>query len=71
MSLVALPVAGAGGREVFVNPRHVVCLLDAGPRRTQIVTTGLSAEASISLIVELSATDTARRLGLAADSPMS
>jgi hypothetical protein len=67
MPLIALPVAGAGGREVFVNPQHVVCLLDAGPRRTQIVTTGLSAEASISLIVELSAADTALRLGLAAE----
>jgi hypothetical protein len=65
MSLIALPVAGAGGREVFVNPRHVVCLLDAGPRRTQIVTTALAAEASISLIVELSVTETAHRLGLA------
>lgn len=65
MLLVALPVAGAGGREVFVNPRHVVCLLDSGPSRTQIVTTGLSAEASISLVVELPAVETARRLGLA------
>jgi hypothetical protein len=65
MSLIALPVAGAGGREVFVNPRHVVCLLDAGPRRTQIVTTALAAETSISLIVELTLSETAHRLGLA------
>jgi phage-related tail fiber protein len=38
---------------VFVNPEHVVCLMDAGSGRTQVVTTGLSGEASISLVVDL------------------
>ena len=53
MQLIAFQVAGSGGRQVHVNPEHVVCLIDTGEGRTQIVTTGLSGEASISLIVEL------------------
>ena len=52
MQLVAFQVAGSGGRQVHVNPDHVVCLIDTGEARTQIVTTGLSGEASISLIVD-------------------
>jgi len=46
-------VAGSGGRPVYINPDQVVCVLDAGDGRTQVVTTGLSGEASISLIVDL------------------
>ena len=45
-------MAGGGGREVNVNPEHVVCVLDVGENRTQIVTTGLSNAASMSLVVE-------------------
>ena len=63
MQFVALPVAGAGGREVLVNPEQVVCLLDVGERRTQIITTGLSNEASISVIVSLNLGDVGLRLG--------
>lgn len=50
--LVRFPVAGGGGREVLVNPEQVVCVLDVGGDRSQIVTTGLSGEHSMSLIVE-------------------
>jgi hypothetical protein len=53
MRLISFKVAGSGGRPVFVNPEHVVCLMDAGSNRTQIVTTGLSGETSISLVVDL------------------
>lgn len=49
-------LAGGGGRLVHVNPEHVVCVLDVGENRAQIVTTGLSNEASMSLIVEASQT---------------
>ena len=47
MQFVALPVAGSGGREVLINPEQVVCILDAGDARTQIVTTGLSIRETI------------------------
>ena len=50
--LIGFPVAGGGGREVYVNPDQVVCVLDIGGDRSQIVTTGLSGETSMSLIVE-------------------
>lgn len=63
MQFVALPVAGAGGREVLVNPEQVVCLMDAGDNRTQIVTTGLSSDASISVIVALGMREVGLRLG--------
>ncbi len=53
MQLIAFRVAGGGGRHVHVNPAQVVCLLEAGEGRTQIVTTGLSGESSISLVVEM------------------
>ena len=62
MRLVRLPVAGAGGRPVIVNAMQVVCVIDIGDKRSQIVTTGLSGEASISLMVELSAGEVADRL---------
>lgn len=52
VQLIGFRLAGGGGREVHVNPEHVVCVLDAGERRAQIVTTGLSNETSMSLIVE-------------------
>lgn len=50
--LIGFPVAGGGGREVYVNPEQVVCVLDIGGDRSQIVTTGLSGQTSMSLIVE-------------------
>jgi hypothetical protein len=52
VQLTGFRLAGGGGREVHINPAHVVCVLDVGERRAQIVTTGLSNEASMSLIVE-------------------
>lgn len=67
MPYVRLPMAGSTDREVFVNPAQVVCLLDEGPRRTQIVTTGLSSAASITLLVGLAAHEVARRLDAAGE----
>ena len=55
-------MAGGGGREVNVNPEHVVCVLDVGENRTQIVTTGLSNAASMSLVVEASYAAVLQRL---------
>jgi hypothetical protein len=59
VQLIGFRLAGGGGREVHVNPEQVVCIMDVGvcimdvgERRTQIVTTGLSGETSMSLIVE-------------------
>ncbi len=52
MQLIVFRIAGGGGRLVHINPDHVVCLLEAGEGRTQIVTTGLTGESSMSLIVE-------------------
>jgi hypothetical protein len=52
LRLVGFPVAGSGGRQVHVNPEQVVLVLDVGGDRAQIVTTGLSGESSMSLIVE-------------------
>ena len=51
MRLVELPEAG--GQGLYVNPEQVVCLIEAGKNRTQIVTTGLSGQSSISLIAAL------------------
>lgn len=51
MQLVELPEVG--DRVLYVNPEQVVCLIEAGRNRTQIVTTGLSGESSMSLIVAL------------------
>ena len=62
MQLIAFKVAGSGGRPVYVNPEHVVCLMDGGDNRTQIVTTGLSGEHSISLVVDLNPATVAERL---------
>ena len=66
MRLIAFKVAGSGGRPVYVNPEHVVCLMDNGGGRTQIVTTGLSGEHSISLVVVLDPGAVAERLQAAA-----
>ena len=52
LRLIGFPIAGGGGRAVHVNPEQVVCVLDLGEGRAQIVTTGLSGETSMSLIVE-------------------
>jgi hypothetical protein len=57
-----MPLAGAGGRAVHVNPEQVVCLVDLGERRTQLVTTGLQGETSISLTLELTVAEAADRL---------
>jgi hypothetical protein len=65
MTYIALPMAGSAEREVFVNPEQVVCLVDDGARRTQVVTTGLSSSASITLIVGLPVHEVARRLEMA------
>ncbi|HSV02941.1 MAG TPA: hypothetical protein VLI41_07010 [Phenylobacterium sp.] len=62
MKLIPMPLAGAGGRNVYVNPSQVVCLIDLGDRRTQLVTTGLQGESSISLLLELSPPEAARLL---------
>lgn len=56
VQLTGFRLAGGGGRQVHINPEHVVCVLDVGENRAQIVTTGLSNEASMSLIVEASQT---------------
>ena len=64
MQMVAFPIAGSGGREVLINPEHVVCLMDLGEERTQIVTTGLSGAASMSLVVEVKIHEVARRLAV-------
>ncbi len=52
MSLVRFQLSG-GGEHAFVNPDMVVCLMHAGPQRTQVVTAGLATEASITLIVAM------------------
>jgi putative Ca2+/H+ antiporter (TMEM165/GDT1 family) len=52
MRLISFLVAGGGGRGVYVNPEQVVCLVDMGEDRTQLVTTGLSGSSSMSLVVE-------------------
>ena len=62
MRMFSFHMAGGGGRRVHVNPEHVVCLVDAGEDRTQIVTTGLSGTTSISLIVEAHPDEVARTL---------
>lgn len=62
LRLVSFPIAGGGGRQVHINPEQVVCVMDVGLTRTQIITTGLSAQSSISLIVEVSPDLVAREL---------
>jgi hypothetical protein len=67
--LVRLPVAGAAGRPIIVNAEQVVCIVDVGDKRSQVITTGLSGETSISLMVELSASEVADRLEAAVRPP--
>ena len=52
VKLVGLPLAGSAGGQVFVNPDQVVCLMEVGSNRTQVVTTGLATESSITLMVD-------------------
>jgi hypothetical protein len=66
LRLVGFPIASGGGRQVHVNPEQVVCVLDVGGDRSQIVTTGLSGEASMSLIVERRLDAVVRDLGAVA-----
>jgi len=66
--LVGFPVAGGGGRRVHINPLQVVCVMDIGDSRTQVVTTGLSGETSMSLILEASQPTVVRALEAFADS---
>jgi hypothetical protein len=55
-------MAGGGGRRVHINPEQVVCLVDMGEDRTQVVTTGLSGATSMTLIVEGAHDEIARTL---------
>jgi hypothetical protein len=65
MRLVEFPTAGSGGRTVHLNPEQVVCLMDSGEGRTQVVTTGLSGETSMSIIVAMKPDEVARKLSYA------
>jgi predicted RNA-binding protein with EMAP domain len=62
MNLVSLPIAGSGGRPVLVNPEQVVCIVDLGESRSQVVTTGLQGQTSMTLVVALPPKDVARIL---------
>jgi hypothetical protein len=62
MRLVSLTLAGSGGRLVHINPKQVVCVMDMGDGRSQLVTTGLSGETSISLLVDMSSDAVAKLL---------
>jgi hypothetical protein len=61
-ALIQFPLAGSGGENAYVNPAMVVCLMQAGRERTQVVTAGLAGEASISIIVPLEIHQVAARL---------
>ena len=65
MHLISLPVAGSGGRKVYVNPEQVVCVVDMGENRAQIVTTGLSGEASMTILVALAPEAVMKEMGAA------
>lgn len=62
MRMFSFLMAGSGGRRVHINPEQVVCLVDMGDERTQIVTTGLSGATSMSLIVETPVEEVSRAL---------
>jgi hypothetical protein len=62
MLMFSFLMAGSGGRRVHINPEQVVCLVDMGDERTQIVTTGLSGATSMSLIVETPVEEVSRTL---------
>jgi hypothetical protein len=62
MSLISFRLAGSGGEDAYVNPDLVVCLMQAGQNRTQVVTAGLAGETSISIVVAMELHDVAARL---------
>lgn len=62
MCLVSFRLAGSGGEDAYVNPDMVVCLMQAGHGRTQVVTAGLTGESSITIVVALDLHETAARL---------
>jgi hypothetical protein len=62
MSLISFRLAGSGGEDAYVNPNLVVCLMQAGQNRTQVVTAGLAGETSISIVVAMELHDVAARL---------
>lgn len=62
MSLIPFRLGGSGGEEAYVNPDMVVCLMQAGLQRTQVVTAGLAGETSISIVVAMELHDVAARL---------
>jgi len=64
MPLIPFRLAGSGGEEAYVNPAMVVCIMQAGHNRTQVVTAGLAGEHSISLVVAMQMHDVAARLNL-------
>ena len=62
MRMFSFLMAGGGGRRVHINPEQVVCLVDMGDDRTQVVTTGLSGATSMTLIIEGSHDEVSRTL---------
>ena len=62
MSLVSFRLAGSGGENAYVNPDMVVCLMQAGRERTQVVTAGLAGEHSISIVVDMGLHEVAAQL---------
>lgn len=52
MRMIPFLIAGGGGRRVHVNPEQVVCVVEQGEDRTQVITTGLSGASSMSLVVD-------------------
>jgi hypothetical protein len=62
MRMFSFLMAGGGGRRVHINPEQVVCLVDMGDDRTQVVTTGLSGATSMTLIIEGAHDEVARAL---------
>lgn len=65
MALIPFRLAGSGGDDAYVNPSMVVCLMQAGPNRTQVVTAGLAGETSISIVVACDMHEAAARLNRA------
>jgi hypothetical protein len=65
MPLISFRLAGSGGEDAYVNPGMVVCLMQAGKERTQVVTAGLAGESSISIVVAMGLHDVAARLNKA------
>jgi hypothetical protein len=63
--LVGFQVAGSGGREVHINPEQVVCVLEVSDHRVQVVTTGMTSESSMTLMVDATIDAVVRALDLA------